>query len=195
MRSHEGVFSINIMYVSIKYFLPLWEAACGGGNKRRRSGSMQTNEGVCFLLLFNLWSICFYVRCKRKKMKWRHVKVQKKDTKWWYILYCYFIFISTNSALFHTVVRYKPKKTKLWHAARRCVFSVVIIQFRLFQRHSFSVLLRYKRRRRSDGMWSNESMCFLLLLFNSRLFHWVSFYLVTIVCNNIMNIQFPYSSS
>ena len=76
--------------IVINYVLPLWEAAYGGGNKRRRSGSMQSNEGVCFQLLFNLCSICFHVRWKRKKMKWRHVKVQKKDTKWWYIWYYYF---------------------------------------------------------------------------------------------------------
>ena len=52
-----------------------------GGNKRCRSGSIRSNEGVRFLLLFNL---CFQyvpfltvVRCKRKKAKWRHVEVQR----------------------------------------------------------------------------------------------------------------------
>ena len=55
-----------------------------GGNKRCRSGSIRSNEGVRFLLLFNL---CFQyepfltvVRCKRKKTKWRRGGA-KKDTK------------------------------------------------------------------------------------------------------------------
>jgi len=77
------------------------------------------------------------------------------------IFYYYLFFYQWSP--FHAVVRCKPKKTKLWHAERRYVFSVVKYII------SFSLLLRYKRRRRSDGMWSNESMHFLLLLFNSRL--------------------------
>ena len=80
MRSHKGVFSINIMYVSFKYFFCRCERWLRWKQKRR-SGSMRGNEGARFLLLFNL---CFQyvpfltvVRCKRKKAKWRHVEVQR----------------------------------------------------------------------------------------------------------------------
>jgi len=82
MRSHKGVFSINIMYVSFKYFCRCERAAVETTTKK---WSMRGNEGARFLLLFNL---CFQyvpfltvVRCKRKKAKWRHVEVQRMTQK------------------------------------------------------------------------------------------------------------------
>ena len=120
------------------------------------------------MFLFQYDPFLTVVRCKRKKTKWRRGGA-KKDTKWRYAeqLGCAFsitIYFSTNGPLFMLLWGANQRRRSCdMYAERRYVFSVVkyIIPF--------SVLLRYKRRRRSDGMWSNESMHFLLLLFNSRL--------------------------
>ena len=141
-----------------------------------------------FLLQFNLClqydSFLTVVRCERKKTKWRRGGA-KKDTKWrhteqWRCALSIIIY-------FLPMVHFSML---LWGANQRrrsCDMRNEGVHFLLLNiLFSFSLLLRYKRRRRSDGMWSNESMNFLLLLFNcaSPVVFFLSNY----------NIQFAYSS-
>ena len=92
------------------------------------------------------------------------------------IFYYYLFFYQWSP--FHAVVRCKPKKTKLWHAERRCAFSVVKYII------SFFVIVEVQAKTKKWRHVEQWKYVFSIITIQFAPLHW---------SNN--NIQFAYSSS